>query len=94
MSVSRRKARNVFDIPILLEDLEFIIKNITFIIFKILKTILKKNMASEHLGSLKTRNFGSFDFAAMLLHMNKEEGQEFVIYHFIIITMCVFLVDV
>lgn len=33
---------------------------------------------SEHLGTLKTRNFANFEFAVLLLHTDKEEGQEFV----------------
>ena len=29
---------------------------------------------SDHLGNLKTRNFANFEFAALLLHTDKEEG--------------------
>ena len=31
---------------------------------------------SEHLATLKTRNFSHFEFAALLLHTNKDEGEE------------------
>ena len=34
--------------------------------------------SQNNLGSLKTRNFPFFEFSAMLLHTQKEEGQEFV----------------
>ena len=33
---------------------------------------------SEHLGNLKTKNFPLVEFAALLLHTQKEEGQEYV----------------
>ena len=33
---------------------------------------------SEHLGNLKAKNFPLTEFAALLMHTQKEEGQEYV----------------